>query len=160
MVSELVAYKRLDYAIRLFARRGLRLKVVGDGPEFARLKRMAGPSVEFCGRIGDADLRGIYGGARAFLMPGEEDFGITAVEALASGKPVIALGRGGALETVPEAGGVHYSDASESSLEEALARFEALESAIDPQALREWSAQFSESAFRQKMARILGLPGR
>ena len=100
MVSEMVPYKRLDYAISLFARTGRRLKVVGGGPEFSRLKRLASASVEFCGRVSDEELRNLYAGCMAFIMPGEEDFGITMVEALASGKPVIALGHGGALEIV------------------------------------------------------------
>ena len=90
-------------------------------------------------------------------MPGEEDFGITAVEALASGKTVIALGKGGALETLPvePLGGVHYPEATEDALEQALARFEAMESAVDPRALQEWSAKFSESEFQRSMKRIL-----
>ena len=157
IVSELVAYKQLGYAIRLFARRGMKLKVVGDGPELQNLLRLAGPSVEFCGRVPAADLRRLYSGCRAFLMPGEEDFGITAVEALASGKPVIALGKGGALETVPAqpVGGVHYSEATEDALEQALARFEAMESAVDPRALQEWSMRFSEAEFQLSMKRIL-----
>src|SRR5579884_850927 len=75
IVSELVAYKRLDYAIRLFARTGRRLKVAGDGPEFRRLSKLAGSTVEFLGRVSDADLRELYAQCRALLLPGEEDFG-------------------------------------------------------------------------------------
>src|ERR1022692_1900207 len=78
----------------------------------------------------DADLRDLYARSRALLLPGEEDFGITPVEALASGKPVIALGRGGALETVPPGGGIFYDDASAEGLAEALERFEKLEPRI------------------------------
>ena len=100
IVSELVAYKRLDYAVRLCAQQGIRLKIAGDGPEFRRLKKLSGKSVEFCGRVSDGELRQLYSHSMALLVPGEEDFGMTMVEALASGKPVIALGRGGALEIV------------------------------------------------------------
>jgi len=103
IVSELVPYKRIDLAVRVFARNGRRLRIVGDGPEFKRLRKLAGGNIEFCGRLSDEEVREQFARCRAFLMPGEEDFGITAVEALASGKPVIALGRGGALEIVPEA---------------------------------------------------------
>ena len=82
MVSELVSYKRLDYAVRLFARSGRKLKVAGDGPEYKSLKRLAGNRVEFCGRVSEPDLRELYARCGAFLMPGEEDFGMTMVEAL------------------------------------------------------------------------------
>ena len=154
-VSELVSYKRLDYAVRAFAKSGRQLRIAGDGPEYKRLKQQSGPSVEFCGRVSDAELRDLYAGCRAFLLPGEEDFGISTIEALASGKPVIALGRGGALETVPEFGGVLYSDASEAGLDRALRDFEALEARIRPQDLQTWAAQFSEAHFQEKMRRIL-----
>ena len=102
MVSELVTYKRLDYAIRHFSQTGRKLRVAGDGPEYRSLKRLAGASVEFCGRVSAEDLRELYARSRALVVPGEEDFGITMVEALASGKPVLALGRGGACEIVSQ----------------------------------------------------------
>jgi glycosyltransferase involved in cell wall biosynthesis len=95
-------------------------------------------------------------------MPGEEDFGITAVEALASGKPVVALGRGGVLESVPRRdplGGVFYGEPDETELRAALARFDEIEPVIDPEALRRHAADFSEAEFRVKMAHALGLPG-
>ena len=74
IVSELVAYKRIDSAVRVFSRSGRRLKIAGDGPEFAKLKRIAAPNIEFCGRVTDGELRELYARCRAFLMPGEEDF--------------------------------------------------------------------------------------
>ena len=160
-VSELVPYKQLDYAVRAFARNGRRLKIAGDGPEYSRLKQLSGGRVEFCGRVPDADLRELYARCRAFLLPGEEDFGISAVEALASGKPVIALGRGGSLETVPidePLGGVLFSDACEAGLNRALADFEALEPRIRPQDLQAWARRFSEDRFQEKMRRILASP--
>ena len=152
-VSELVAYKQLDHAVRAFSENGRRLRIVGDGPEYATLKRLAGPTVEFCGRVSDAELRKLYGRCRAFVQPGEEDFGIATVEALASGKPVLALARGGALETVPEGGGVCYASAD--GLTGALRDLDGLETDIDPKALQSWAAQFSEAAFLAKMRRIL-----
>jgi len=141
--------------VRAFAKNGRRLRVAGDGPEYRRLKQQAAPTVEFCGRVSDAELRDLYAGCRAFLLPGEEDFGISTVEALASGKPVIALGRGGALETVPEFGGILYGEASEAGLTRALSDFEALEARIRPLDLQAWAAQFSEAHFQEKMRRIL-----
>ena len=158
IVSELVAYKQLDYAVRAFARAGRRLKIAGDGPEFRNLRRQSGGSVEFCGRVSDVDLRELYSRSRALILPGEEDFGITPVEALASGKPVIALARGGALETVPAGempAGVLNPDATEASLERALADFETLEPRVEPRNLQQWAARFSESRFREKMERII-----
>lgn len=155
IVSELVAYKRIDYAVRAFAASGRKLRIAGDGPEYRRLARMAGPNVEFCGRVPDGELRELYAGCRAFLLPGEEDFGIATVEALASGKLVVALGRGGALETVPPFGGVFYAEPDEAHLQEALARLEQLEPTVRPAELQAWAARFSNREFMHKMAAIV-----
>jgi glycosyltransferase involved in cell wall biosynthesis len=155
IVSELVPYKRIDSAVRVFSRSGRRLKIVGAGPEFAALKRLAAPNIEFCGRVNDEELRELYARCRAFLMPGEEDFGISAVEALASGKPVIALGRGGALETVPETGGILYRNATDDALRDAVERWDWLEGLINPRHLQAWAARFSEVEFTSKMQPFL-----
>jgi glycosyltransferase involved in cell wall biosynthesis len=159
VVSELVAYKRIDTAVRLFARTGRRLRVVGDGPELRSLRRLARPNIEFCGRVSDTELRELYARCRAFLLPGEEDFGLTPVEALASGKPVIALGRGGALETVPTAdplGGILYDEPDEEHLAAAIEQLERIEPRIEPAALRASVERFSEREFLRKMGSILG----
>jgi glycosyltransferase involved in cell wall biosynthesis len=154
IVSELVAYKRIDSAVAAFARSGRRLKIAGEGPELSRLRSLAsGGNIEFLGRVSDSDLRELYARCRAFLLPGEEDFGMTPVEALAAGKPVIALGRGGALETVPSFGGVFYSDPAE--IADAIERFETLEHGIHPIDLQVWAQRFSESEFLRKMAPLL-----
>jgi glycosyltransferase involved in cell wall biosynthesis len=161
IVSELVAYKRLDSAIRVCATTGRKLRVVGDGPEYKALRRIANGNIEFCGKASDGDLRDLYARCRTFLMPAEEDFGITAVEALASGKPVIALGRGGALETVPVVeprGGIFFSETSDESLREAMDRWEHGENQVDPQALQAYAAKFSEAEFARKMQAVL-FPG-
>jgi len=158
-VSELVAYKRIDLAVRAFSRNGRKLIVVGDGPEYRSLRAVAAPNVEFTGRVSDAGLRALLACARAFVMPGEEDFGMTPVEALASGKPVIALGRGGALETVPASGGEFFDEPSEAALTAAVERFEAREADINSMELQAWSARFSEGEFARKMTPIiLGQP--
>jgi glycosyltransferase involved in cell wall biosynthesis len=158
IVSELVPYKRIDMAVRLFSRTGRKLRIAGDGPAYKTLKRLARPNVEFCGRVSAEELRELYARCRAFLLPGEEDFGITAVEALASGKPVIALGRGGVLESVPAEhplGGVFYRDPEEAQLEEAIGRFECLESQVRPEELRCWASRFSEREFAARMRQVL-----
>lgn len=153
IVSELVSYKRVDTAVRAFNRNGRRLRVVGDGPEYKALKRSAGANIEFCGRVPDRDLPELYARCQAFLMPGEEDFGITAVEALASGKPVIALARGGALEIVPEFGGLLYDQPED--LLEAIERWDQLSDELHPKALQDYAAQFSETEFARQMRPIL-----
>jgi glycosyltransferase involved in cell wall biosynthesis len=155
IVSELVPYKRIDTAVRLFARTGRHLRIAGDGPEYRRLRGLAKSNIEFLGRVPDRDLRELYARCRALLLPGEEDFGITPVEALASGKPVIAFGRGGALETVPEFGGVFYDRATEDSLADAIERFEAMEPAIRATDLQVCAQPFSEAEFARKIGGIL-----
>ena len=158
IVSELVAYKRLDSAIRVFAKNGRKLRIAGDGPEFKALKRGAPANIEFCGRVSDDELRDLYARCRAFLMPGEEDFGITAVEALASGKPVIALGRGGALEIVPlrdPTCGTFYREATDEALAQAIEQWDARERDVDPEALQAYAARFSEAEFARKMSAVL-----
>jgi glycosyltransferase involved in cell wall biosynthesis len=149
MVSEMVRYKQLDYAIRTLSRAGRKLKVVGDGPDYRELRKLAGPDVEFCGRVSDGDLRELYANCSAFIMPGEEDFGITMVEALASGKPVIAFGRGGSVEIVEEGCGILYPEASEACLSEALRAFDRSESSFNPLFLRSRAERFSEAAFEK-----------
>ncbi len=159
IVSELVPYKRLDYAIRLCARAGIELKVVGGGPEFRRLKALAGPSVEFCGRVGDEELLRLYAGAKALIVPGEEDFGMTMVESLASGKPAIALSRGGACEIVDPDCGILFDEPTETSLAEAIRQFDGgLEESFNPVRLQMRASMFSTENFNQAMRSILGCP--
>jgi glycosyltransferase involved in cell wall biosynthesis len=161
VVSELVAYKRAVDAVRCFSASGRRLKIVGEGPEYRTLRRMASPNVEFCGRVSAGELRELYARCRALLMPGEEDFGMVAVEAMASGKAVVALGRGGVLESVPAQppmAGVLYSEPGQAALQEALRRFEEIEGGIAPRELQAWAARFSESRFRENMGEVIGLP--
>jgi glycosyltransferase involved in cell wall biosynthesis len=154
-VSELVPYKQIDSLVRSFSATGRKLKIAGAGPEYRKLRAMAGRNVEFLGRVSDVELRELYARCRAFLMPGEEDFGMTPVEALASGKPVIALARGGALETVPGFGGVFYDDAA--GLADAIARLELIEHTIRPAELQSWARQFSEEEFLRRIGALLEL---
>jgi glycosyltransferase involved in cell wall biosynthesis len=158
VVSELVPYKRIDLAVRLFSRTGRPLRIAGGGPEYRKLRQMAKPNVQFLGRVPDAQLRELYAQCRALLLTGEEDFGITPVEALASGKPVIALGRGGALETVPPFGGVFFDEPEEDQLAEAIARFEGMEARILATELQAWARQFSEAEFLRKFGAVLDEP--
>ncbi len=163
VVSELVPYKQVDRAVRVFSRSGRRLRIVGDGPEYRNLKQLGGGNVEFCGRVSDEELREIYARSTALLMPGEEDFGMTAVEALSSGKPVIALARGGVLESFPPEpakGGVLYEDDSDAALEHAVRRFESMAHEVVPAELQRWALGFSEPVFHYRMSEILGVEAR
>jgi glycosyltransferase involved in cell wall biosynthesis len=157
MVSEMVAYKQLAYAVRLFSSTGRRLRIVGDGPDYRTLRSLASASVEFCGRVPDEELRDLYARARALIVPGEEDFGIATVEALASGKPIVGLGRGGSAEIVPPGVpcGVLYHEPTEEALEKALVVFEASERHVNPHQLRSWAARYSEPVFRREMRSVV-----
>lgn len=158
VVSALVAYKRIDRAVDACTRLGRRLVVVGEGPELSGLRRRAGPSVTFAGRVTDEEVADLMGGCRALILPGVEDFGIAVVEARAAGAPVIALARGGALETVtdlrqdPEGGSGLLVE--EPSVEAFCAAIEALEAADpDPAAVRDGVDRFGKGRFFAEMAR-------
>jgi glycosyltransferase involved in cell wall biosynthesis len=111
VVSALAPYKRLEVAIAACERAGVELRIAGDGPERARLARLAGPRARLLGRVGDEQLRDLYRGARMLVQPGVEDFGIAAVESLACGTPVVAAARGGVLDIVVDGRhGVLYDD--------------------------------------------------
>ncbi|MBU1384253.1 MAG: glycosyltransferase [Alphaproteobacteria bacterium] len=143
-----VRYKRLDLAVEMANRTGRRLVITGEGPETAALKRLAGPTVEFRGRCPVEELQTLYAECRAFLMPGEEDFGITPVEAMASGRPVIALARGGALDTVIDGKtGVLFPDQSAEGLIRAVDEFERQEAMFDVAVIRAWAERFSTERF-------------
>ncbi len=123
IVSALVPYKRVELAIEACRQLGAPLRIVGDGPERAMLERVAGKDVTFLGHIPDEDVRREYRAAAAVILPGEEDFGIVPVEAQACGRPVVALGLGGALETVIDGDtGVFAAEATPRSLADALDR--------------------------------------
>ncbi|MEO6078079.1 MAG: glycosyltransferase [Candidatus Andersenbacteria bacterium] len=121
VVSRLVPYKRVDLAIRAANKLGIHLKIAGVGPEMEYLQEIAGENIEFLGFVPDADLPELYRNARALLFPQEEDFGITPVEAAASGIPTIAYGAGGALETViQDVTGAFFSEQTPESLSDAI----------------------------------------
>jgi glycosyltransferase involved in cell wall biosynthesis len=148
VVSALVPYKRIDVAIRAALRLGVRLKIVGTGPDLARLRHIADPSIEFLGSLDPAALREAYRGAQALVLPAEEDFGIAPVEAMACGRPVVALGRGGAVETVVPGVTGYLVDAPEDA-----AFAEAMRAAAngfdDPAPLAAHAAHFSVDAFER-----------
>jgi len=146
IVSALVPYKRVEIAIEACRRLGARLKIVGRGPEEARLRLLADDNVEFLGWCADDDIRELYGQATAVLLPGIEDFGMVPVEAQACGTPVVAYGQGGACETVVDGQtGVLVADGSASAFAEGLARARGLR--FDRTAIRAHAEQFSRERF-------------
>ncbi len=158
IVSEMVPYKRLDYAVRAFAQNGRPLKIVGDGPDYRSLRALGGPNIEFCGRVPEDALRELYAKSRALIVPGEEDFGLTMVESLASGKPVIALGRGGASEIVKEDCGILYQEPGCESLDHAVRTFESSSFGFDPIRLRSEAERYSPDAFARGLMGIIRRP--
>jgi glycosyltransferase involved in cell wall biosynthesis len=154
IVSRMIPYKRLDIAIDAFTRLGLPLKVVGQGRQEAELRARAGSNVEFLGALPDADVRKLYAGCRAFIFPGQEDFGITPLEAQASGRPVIANGVGGALETVvPHQTGEFFSPQTSEALARAVSRFNAND--YDPAAIRQHAESFDREVFKRRIKQFV-----
>lgn len=154
VVAELMAHKRIDVAVEAFNRLRAPLVVVGDGPESRRLRRLAGPTVEFTGRIGDDEVADLMRSARALVVTAAEEFGIAAVESLASGRPVIALGAGGVLETV-RAGetGVYYESGGPAALAKAVASFDPL--SVDPAACVAAARRFAIPRFQHTLRRLV-----
>jgi glycosyltransferase involved in cell wall biosynthesis len=155
-VSQLVPYKGADVAIEAFNRLGRRLVVIGHGSEQHRLRRLAGPTITMLGWQDDAAVRDHYARCRALIFVADEDFGMVPVEAMSVGRPVIALRRGGALETVvPDETGLFFDEATPEALTEAVERFELIEHRFDPARIAAHVRSFSRDAFKAQMAAYL-----
>ncbi len=145
--GRLVAYKRYDLVIQAFTKLGFPLKVFGTGPMEASLKKMAGPTIEFLGHVSDEEQARLYQDAIAFLHPQEEDFGITPIESMASGRPVIAYRRGGVLESVVEdETGVFFDEQTWEHLASVVRMFDA--SRFDPTKIQEHALRYSTKNFQ------------
>lgn len=166
VVGQLVDYKRIDLAISACNQLRRRLRVVGEGEQYTRLRKLAGPTIQFCGALSDDDLYDQYAHCRALLFPGEEDFGIVPVEALSFGRPVIAYGRGGVTETVtsfseesdfaPEnATGLFFAQQSSDALAATIQKFEAVEQRFRPAFIKQQADRFAPHCFRQKFDKYL-----
>lgn len=166
VVGQFADYKRMDLAISACTRLNRRLHLVGEGEQYARLRKLAGPSIRFCGPLSDTDLQKEYAKCRALLFPGEEDFGIVPVEALSFGRPVIAYGRGGVTETVdglrPGSGqapenstGVFFDEQSVDSLIQAIKSFEQIEHRFSPSFIKSQADRFAPDNFPRRFSTFL-----
>jgi glycosyltransferase involved in cell wall biosynthesis len=157
VVSALVPYKRIAVAIDACARANVPLKIAGDGPERASLERHAAGRVEFLGRLSDDEIRMLYRRSAVVLLPGEEDFGIVPLEAQACGRPVVALGRGGAVETVrQDQTGLLVDDLSSEAFADAISS--AVGRKFDAGAIREHAEQFGRERFGDQMEDLVKNP--
>jgi glycosyltransferase involved in cell wall biosynthesis len=154
IISRLIPYKRIDLAVDAFTRTGLPLLIAGDGRDRARLQARAGANIKFLGRISDEERLELMAHCRAFVFPGQEDFGITPLEANAAGRPVIAFAGGGVLDTVVDGvNGVLFQTATADALVDCLREFDA--SAFDPVVLRAHAERFDTRVFQAALRRRL-----
>ena len=154
VVSRFAPYKRVDLIIQAFNRLGRRLVVIGDGEQDTYLERIAGRNIEFKGHVSDDELVEYLAHCKALVHSAEEDFGINMVESLASGRPVVAYGVGGAAEIVdPDVSGVLFPEATEDSLLSALRECESR--TWDPEAIRTSSLRFSTARFEQEFGQFV-----
>jgi len=152
MVGRLVPYKKFDLGIKVFNKLGLPLKIIGDGPQYKKLRRIAKKNVELLGGLESSskELVDVYQNCKALIYPQEEDFGLVPLEAMALGKPVIAYKKGGVVETVKEGvTGTFFNKQDELSLKKAIKRFEKME--FNPQVIREHAKSFSKARFKQEI---------
>ncbi len=154
LVSRFLPYKKIDVAIEAFNELGWKLKIIGDGPEKKRLKKIAKESIEFLGLVDEKRLAFYYAHCRALVFPQEEDFGITALEAMSSGRPVVAFKGGGALEIVKEGeNGVFFERQEADSIKEALKKFSLMK--FDSQLIRRHALAFDKEIFKQKIKKFV-----
>jgi glycosyltransferase involved in cell wall biosynthesis len=156
VVSQLVSYKRVDLAIRAFNELKKELIIIGEGQEYKKLKKIANPNIKFLGWQSGESLRQYYANAKAFIFPGEEDFGITPVESQASGTPVIGFGRGGLLETVIEGKtGLFFYKQDYKELASVIENFESNTDKFDCYTIRENSLKFSRVRFESDLKKFI-----
>ncbi len=156
IVATLTAYKKIDLAINLFNKTGKKLVIVGEGPERCFLENMAAKNIQFKGRLTDVEMREVLDGCRAFIFPSEEDFGITMIEALAAGKPVLAYQAGGALEFIkPGVNGEFFEEQTLASMEDGLGRLILQEKKYSKAKMRQEAEKFSSEQFERNFRKMV-----
>ncbi len=156
VVSRLIPYKRVDLAVQACTELNLPLTVIGSGSELAKLKAMAGPTITFTGRLSDEQIAEAYSEVEAFIFTSEEDFGLTPLESMAAGRPVIAYAAGGALETVTEGKtGTFFKQQTVESLKKVLKSFDA--SKYNPETLRTHALKYDEAEFIKNIKKFVDL---
>jgi glycosyltransferase involved in cell wall biosynthesis len=156
IVSTLTPYKNIELAIETFNKVRKKLVIIGDGSDRARLESLAGPHVDFLGFKPDEVVREYMQNCRAFVFPGEDDFGMTPVEAMACGKPVLAYGKGGATETIIAGRtGEFFEESTVKSMENGLARLLVNESRYDPVKIRKHAKQFDRKYFIEEIEKLV-----
>lgn len=152
--GRLVAYKRFDITVQAFSRLGIPLKVFGEGPEYEKLKEMAKSNIEFLGKVDSEELKKLYSQCIAFINPQEEDFGITPIETMASGRPVIAYAAGGALETIKNGEtGVFFEHQEWEALADIVIRFKP--EIFNSQKIKEHAFEFDTKTFKEKIKKFV-----
>ncbi|CAN5915470.1 glycosyltransferase [soil metagenome] len=155
--GQITPYKKIEIAVEACTRMGRRLVVIGSGASQA-LKQSAGPTVEFLGAVDDATMTHHFAQCRALLFPGVEDFGIVPLEAMASGRPVLAYAKGGALETVVDGStGMFFHEQTTEAVVDAIKRFEMVENSFRPNVLHTHAASFDTAVFRTRLATLIDL---
>lgn len=154
IVGRLVPYRRIDILIEAFNKLQRPLLIAGDGRDRARLESLADANIQFLGYVPDEDLPDLLSRCRAFMWPGEEDFGITPIQAMAAGRPVIAYAAGGALETVvPGLTGILFHEQTPAAIVEAVESFEP--SSVEVQGICDFAKQFDTEVFKHKISRFI-----
>ena len=153
-VGRLIPYKKFDLIVKTCNKLKRPLKVVGVGPDFKKIKKLAGPNVEILGRVSNQKLADLYANCKALIFPQIEDAGIVPLEAMASGRPIIALNRGGSLDSMKEGvTGIFFKEQTVESLSDAIQRFEKIK--FDPKLIRQHAEQFDVERFKEKIKQFV-----
>lgn len=156
LFGQLIQYKRPDLAIEAFNQSGRKLVVIGQGGMLEGLKKLAKPNIQFLGRLDDVAIKRYLAHCKALVFPGLEDFGIVPVEVMACGRPAIAFGQGGVLDTVVDGKtGIYFREQTAQSLNEAIDQYEKSLNQFNPQAIREWTYKFSKNQFQNKFEELV-----
>ena len=156
IVSRLYPYKNIDIAIEAFNKLNYRLIIIGGGPDRKRLERLAGDSISFLGEQDDSTLMEYYRACRAFIMPQEEDFGLTPIEAMSFGKPIVALRKGGSLETIIEGQtGEFFDDPIPEGLADAVRRLNKNYAKYNPKTIKKQASLFNSKQFEKEIRKLI-----